>query len=220
MQSKKIDEKMSYSIVQCRKCAMQYAMNPYTLSEYEKISDSRKQGRLALQQAMTRERIYIWKILDAHCWKIMIEKGNFLDFGCNIGVLLGYARKAGWNTYGVEISQYMVNYCKKKSLKVSQNMPTEMFQVITLVDVLEHLLTPLDILQNLIQHLTNQGVMLISVPITQKGWFLNDTHINYFTNLTLVKFLNKLELEVLHFQFHTNKYGLIVICRKGASNGM
>lgn len=214
---KHLEQKIGYKIGKCKRCNFQYVINPYTQKEYSQITDSRKMGRLALQQAMTQETQYIWKILDKTYWGKMEKKGNLLDIGCNIGNLLSYARKQGWKVQGVEISKEMVKYCnKEKELNVVSDIEkvTNNFSIITLIDVLEHLINPLKILRTLITYMDTKGIMVISVPITPVGWYLNNTHINYFTAETLIKFLSKLKLEITHFQFHTNNYGLIVIVER------
>jgi len=212
-----VQEKMHYKVVKCHLCNAKFAFNPFAQKEYGKITDSRKPERLSLQNAMTNEALYIWDILDRTNWGTMIEKGKWLDIGCNIGVLLSYARKRGWDTKGVEISTDMAEHCRKeRKLDVTGdiNEVDGEYNLISLIDVLEQLLNPFETLKKLKKLLTQEGIIVITVPITPNGWFLNDTHINYFTQISLIEFFARLRLEMVNFQLHKNKYNMIVVLKK------
>ncbi|MCB1159870.1 MAG: class I SAM-dependent methyltransferase, partial [Leptospiraceae bacterium] len=87
---------------------------------------------------------YVW---DARIQNIQkfIKTGNFLDVGCSFGGFLSRAKLKGFQVYGVEVSEYSAEYAKKRGIEVFQgnflnsNFEKESFDVITLVEVIEHL---------------------------------------------------------------------------------
>ena len=68
--------------------------------------------------------------------------GKLLDIGCGLGYLIEQAEKAGWETTGLEISDYAIKECKKKNLNVKKGHIEKLdhfssfFDVIVAQDVL------------------------------------------------------------------------------------
>jgi 2-polyprenyl-3-methyl-5-hydroxy-6-metoxy-1,4-benzoquinol methylase len=81
-------------------------------------------------------------------------------------LLLQSASELGIIGQGVEPSNYFVGIAQSKNLKVIQGVYPdinikEKFDAITLVDVIEHVNTPLIFLEKLKQNLVKDGVVLI-----------------------------------------------------------
>ena len=84
-----------------------------------------------------------------------------LDFGCGDGKLLNRLQDRGWQTYGIEPST-QVPFLRHQRL---ESPPQDgSFDLIVLHHVLEHVLNPLEILQQLSGSARIGGVVLISVP--------------------------------------------------------
>jgi 2-polyprenyl-3-methyl-5-hydroxy-6-metoxy-1,4-benzoquinol methylase len=99
------------------------------------------------------------------------SKGRLLDVGCALGTFLFLARQSGWDTYGVDISQYATHFARD-ALKLQVHtgeleeakFPDKWFDVITLWDVLEHFPDPSRQLQEIHRILQDDGVVLMNTP--------------------------------------------------------
>jgi methionine biosynthesis protein MetW len=89
----------------------------------------------------------------------MIEKGPVLDLGCGDGIFLQLLKEKGIAGEGLDISKVAVEKAKNKGLSVGQfdfnsrNLPftDKSFEVAVLLDVLEHLYQPQNILREAIR---------------------------------------------------------------------
>ena len=85
----------------------------------------------------------------------MIEKGSVLDLGCGDGVFLELLKNKGIEGRGLDISEVAIARAKSKGLSAeqfdfgSQRLPfaDNDFSLVVLLDVLEHLYQPPNILQ-------------------------------------------------------------------------
>jgi 2-polyprenyl-3-methyl-5-hydroxy-6-metoxy-1,4-benzoquinol methylase len=100
------------------------------------------------------------------------QKGTLLDVGCGYGFFLLAAQKKGWQVYGTELSRLAVAYAREQ-----QNLPNVFFSdlsdiefsvnefdAINLTNVLEHVPSPMQILENCQRRMATDGVLLIRVP--------------------------------------------------------
>ena len=145
------------------------------------------------------------------------EKGNLLDVGCATGEFLEVAKKRGWTSYGIEISEYGSNICKQKGLNVSRgilgktDLPENYFDVITAVDVLEHTPDPYTELLIVNRFLKEGGLMCLSLPnfgslramIERKDWwafYSSREHLYFFTPKTITALLKKAGFTVIYLR--------------------
>lgn len=100
------------------------------------------------------------------------SRGKLLDIGCGFGFFLELARKRGWSVYGVEPCAHARSYALSRGINVdSENLFTrayedEMFDVITLFYVLEHLTDPMRYLREVNRILKPGGLLLLRLPHT------------------------------------------------------
>jgi len=100
--------------------------------------------------------------------KINKNNGKLLDLGCGTGVFLEYVKKNFWNGKGIELSKYCVKICKNKGLDVLQcdilNFETkEKFDVISILDALDHFQNPSLLISKCKRWLKDDGVILLTV---------------------------------------------------------
>lgn len=156
-----------------------------------------------------------------------------LDVGCACGDLAGelvYQKKC--TVYGIEYNPQSVEICRKKNIfkEVAaydlNNLPDKLltsykkkFDYIILGDVLEHLVSPLDVLQKIKNCLKPEGYIIISVPnvahasikanLLLNDWsyteigILDKTHLHFFSSQSLPGFIASAGLEVLNVQYTT-----------------
>lgn len=100
----------------------------------------------------------------------------FLDVGCNKGFLLSRAVESGWNIYGVEIvPELMIPFRKKykqfddhifseRFHDVQKKFKDNMFDLITAIDVIEHVEDPIEDLGNIYRMLKPGSSFVIQTP--------------------------------------------------------
>lgn len=94
-----------------------------------------------------------------------ITKGKkVLDFGCGYGGFLKYTKEIADEVYGLEIEEAASEYCQKQGINIISLEDDYKFDVITMFHVIEHLLNPLDILQQLKEKLNEGGIIIIETP--------------------------------------------------------
>lgn len=138
------------------------------------------------------------------------QLGRILDFGCGIGGFVDAAQYAGWDSYGIDISP-SIDIARERGLKVFQgqledlNLPPHFFDVITLFDVVEHILDLNKLLVEIKQFLRPGGVMIIATPnfysltsrLLGEKWVSvePEDHIILFSPSTITSFLRKHSFE-------------------------
>lgn len=124
-------------------------------------------------------------------------KGNVLEIGCATGMGLSLFKSRGWNVLGIEPSPKAVKLARELyDVEVVNGLfdpkviaDKSPFDVIILSHVIEHLLSPEILIQELIPLLSENGLVYIEVPnlirpFVPMGYFTFE-HLNYFTPITL-----------------------------------
>ncbi len=135
---------------------------------------------------------------------------RILEVGCGAGNFSFQLIKEDRETWGVELCEKASIEAAEKLFKVINKslddalaeLPENYFDVIILNDILEHLLFPWDDLQHLKSKLTEDGVVVSSVPnvryiknlyklIFKRDWkyvdegILDSTHFRFFTKISI-----------------------------------
>ncbi|MCP9463028.1 MAG: class I SAM-dependent methyltransferase [Nitrospira sp.] len=92
---------------------------------------------------------------------------RLLDVGCSSGALLLSAKKEGIEVEGVEPAQQAAEAARAAGLTVFGGMlheahyPREYFQVVTMMEVIEHLCRPIDVMREIWNILVPGGILVI-----------------------------------------------------------
>lgn len=137
------------------------------------------------------------------------DNPHLLDYGCGLGVFAQFMAGHGWHAIGVEPSELARSSAPEGVLIVDslESLPSVwtdsgiMFQAITLLNVLEHVRDPLNLLVALRKHMAKGGTIVVRVPndfsemqqavVDKLGrfqkpyWVSVPDHINYFDFKTL-----------------------------------
>jgi len=98
----------------------------------------------------------------------LIDKNSkILDYGCAVGFLLEGFKELGYNNaHGFDISEWALDQCKEKNLSIFEDLTTESFDLITALDVFEHM-TDSEIKTALEHFSSNQ--LLVRIPCSVDG---------------------------------------------------
>lgn len=210
----------SLRIVRCLKCGLIYAM-PFgdqadIYQRYCNMEDnlyvSEEKGRRSAATVLLK-KIARFK-----------DRGRLLDVGCATGFLLDEAKKIGWEPYGIDMSEWAVNFAKEKlSLNVFKGLlkeasfPDNYFDAVVINDVIEHMPDPKEILQEVRRILNPAGVLCISTPdvnsftsklLKARWWGIQQAHIYYFSKETLSKMLDAAGFKALKYSSHARFFTL------------
>lgn len=137
-----------------------------------------------------------------------IRSGRLLDVGCATGEFLEVANKIGWTVTGVEISNFSSSIARERTgLDIRTGTLAECggqdeFDVITMWDMLEHVIDPVEELRKTYQLLRKKGLILVCTPnasslraIREKdnwhGYRVSLEHLYFFTPKTILQMLKK-----------------------------
>ena len=98
------------------------------------------------------------------------KNNRLLDIGCGAGTLLAAARKNGWNAQGLDVSASAVKHVRNLGFEVYEGelqdaaFPSEHFDVVTAAELLEHLIDPQPLLQEVARILRPGGLFWTTTP--------------------------------------------------------
>jgi 2-polyprenyl-3-methyl-5-hydroxy-6-metoxy-1,4-benzoquinol methylase len=192
-----------------------YANEFYTA--YPKFNDSAIEVQVLDQEWLDANR-------EDMCVRISQIMGDslsgkkILDIGCGWGQALLYFQEKGMACYGFDPAPEAVDYAKNQGLNVVQAgmekmdiFPGHKFDVVTLLNVLEHLADPVATLLEIRDKLLKpKGLLIIDVPNEfntfqlvgrdahnlEDWWIAPPGHLNYFSKDTLCKLLIGLGYEI------------------------
>ena len=150
-------------IFRCRACTLVFNEpgdgSHDHLDEYARVEDPEY-----LEQEASRRATYE-RELD-HLERLRTGR-DLLDVGCHAGFFLGFARDRGWRVAGVEPSRWAAEHARAQGFEVF-NGPVEAyeterrFDVVTLWDVLEHLVDPVSVLRHIRRLLKPDGLLVFA----------------------------------------------------------
>jgi SAM-dependent methyltransferase len=141
------------------------------------------------------------------------QSGKLLDIGAGSGIMLEEAGKLGFDAWGVEPSHWLCDQAGQRGLRILQGtFPHKeisgQFDVITLVDVLEHVTDPIGLLRSISDALSPDGIGFVVTPdisslaarvLRWKWWHFRLAHVGYFNKGILSLALDKASLEALEW---------------------
>lgn len=178
-------------LFRCRGCGLLQCDDAGgVLKHYEQLEDDayeagREQRRLQMRYLLTRLRPYA-------------ARGALLDIGAASGILVEEACRLGYDARGIEPGRAFQAAAAQRGLRVTLGtLPhadlTGPFDVVTLVDVIEHVEDPVDLLRNATRLLRPGGVGLLVTPdvhslaarlMGRRWWHYRPAHITYFDRQT------------------------------------
>ncbi len=130
-----------------------------------------------------------------------LEGLRLLDIGAGSGPLVEAALAMGVRAEGVEPSRWLCEYARRSGLPVHHGVLPHPeapgpFDVVSLIDVIEHTTSPLDMLGRAVEVLAPGGVVVIVTPdvssiaaslLGWRWWHYRTAHVGYFNRRTLAR---------------------------------
>jgi len=141
------------------------------------------------------------------------KNGDLLDIGCAYGFLLKQMKKE-FKCYGSDISNYAIKkaktFVKDAVIKVNdicESFPfKKKFEVITMIDTLEHIQCPKKALKDSYKHLKKDGILIIKTPhlskfrkIFFKKWDIEEGHISMYNINDLIRNLKECGFKIVGY---------------------
>ena len=133
-----------------------------------------------------------------------IEPGRLLDIGCAHGFFLQAATQYNFEPYGVELVDEAAAHASKSGCQVtvgdlrSAHFPDHHFQVVTMLDVIEHVADPRAELEEIRRVLVPGGILCMLTPNARqarvlgegwKGFRQSFTHLLFFEPRSITRLL-------------------------------
>ena len=134
---------------------------------------------------------YVWVSRLKNISKFISKPAKFLDIGCAFGGFVEAAKNFGYDSSGIDVSKYAVNIAKKNGLNVentdlenifkNKKIKKNHYDIITLIEVFEHLKNPIEAVKNLNKLLKSKGLVVLQTA-NFLGWQakLAGSNYNYY----------------------------------------
>jgi 2-polyprenyl-3-methyl-5-hydroxy-6-metoxy-1,4-benzoquinol methylase/glycosyltransferase involved in cell wall biosynthesis len=198
--------KENYQILRCPECGCEYVTNVPT-KEALKDYYSRKEwfeggetGGYHNYDEQTEESI---RMLRLFLERFSGKEGSILDVGCGYGGHLGIAAELGWRCFGVELSEHARAVAETRLgglasiVSTIEDLIPHSFDVILMLDVVEHVSNPYELLYPLfaLGAIQPHTIVVVSTPNAGSVSALKDpanwsyrhppSHLTYFTQKSL-----------------------------------
>lgn len=221
-----------FDVYRCRSCGIAFRFPLPTKDEiagyYTEDYYSGKSRYSYVDERNVRGSNLVWrrrikKLIDIYTRENSKKPKTILDVGCSFGGLLDEARNFGLQPYGVEISEYSANYARSRGIQVfvgdisDIDIGRNRFDIITLIEVIEHLHDPVSVIKKVYNANTEGGVLLVQTAnidgLQSKFWGGNyhyylPGHLHYFSNTTLRNLLKEVGYGKV-YEFYPVEFGLL-----------
>ena len=209
---------VDYTIQTCERCGLGIT-TPFPREEVSQRTnvetyDIKQRIDVYLSRASYFRKRYKKDIYDIKKFK---NSGRLLDVGCNIGFFLDVARNEGFTVTGIEPNRECASYAQTKyhldvhAVRIEEaKFDNEMFDVVTLFDVLEHIPDLHRMLREIRRILKAEGILVIQSPNLSSlmasatgakwAWLSPPDHLYHFTPESLSMLLNSSNFSVEHIK--------------------
>lgn len=232
---KKLYYKDGMNVVECRNCGLIFT-NPQLsqkelTSHYDKSlfcshdpKDNTRYFDYNARYLEGKEKMRFWGIFEK-LDRYYPKKGRLIDVGSATGFFIDEANKRGWQAEGVEISKWAANW-GRKNLKVKiftgdlrgANFKKQSFDVVAMLDFLEHVKNPFDELKEAARVIKEEGIIYVETInfdnwitrylIGQKHRYMFPKwHLYFFGRRQLIKLLEKADFEILEYSLCSSSVG-------------
>lgn len=198
---------VTLAIERCQDCGLKQCLDVSNVNQfYEALNDpeyeASRDSRIKQERALVK---FIQPFSNGKRW---------LDVGAASGAMIEVANEAGFETVGIEPSEWLAAKAQARGLNVHKGILPHSsiqgkFDVITLVDVIEHVENPFDLMKKASALLADKGVLVVVTPdcdswvakfLGWKWWHYRIAHITYFNVNQMDRLAKKCELKRIGFK--------------------
>jgi 2-polyprenyl-3-methyl-5-hydroxy-6-metoxy-1,4-benzoquinol methylase len=212
-----------FAIVKCRSCKVCQTypqplpdhLNKYYPELYYPIGESSKRYYNKFIRRFQLEKI---KKIKRFC-----PSGRILDIGCGVGFFIKEAIEADYEAEGIEFSELAAKIGRERwNLKIisgdflSYPFKENMFDVVTLWHVFEHLYQPIDVLKKVYKILCPGGLLVIAAPnissiqahLFKGKWYHLEVprHLFHYSPQSLLSLVEKYGFKVLAIDYYSSEH--------------
>ncbi|MFA5062254.1 MAG: class I SAM-dependent methyltransferase [Patescibacteria group bacterium] len=226
--------KRNFEIVRCPRCNLMAVVNAgedlskcYTEGYFK--GDTTLDGYMDydLDKEVSRKTyINILDILSDH-----LQKQNdisLFEVGCATGFFMDLARGRGWQTEGMDISDYAAAKAVEKGLSVTAGsfenfLPAKKYHAVVMQDLIEHVKDPVGVIKKAGEMLEQNGLLTLTTPdagslwarVMGKRWhaFVPPQHLFYFSATNISKMLEKSGFKIIYASHHGKWFTVPYILR-------
>lgn len=224
-ESRSLCRKDGYDIVTCLECGCDYVTNPpddRALRDYysrEAWFEGGEHGGYQNYDAQTQDSVDAIRSLLGQIASVLPDcKGSLLDVGCGYGSHLQIAADLGWRCFGVELSEHARSVAIQRLgdaatlVADTAELIPHPFEVILMLDVIEHVSDPYKIFYELfaLGAIQPHTCVIVSTPNAGSIEALRDpaqwtyrhppSHLTYFTKNSLESFFHALRFTNVQIQ--------------------
>lgn len=192
------------TVSKCQSCGFMFCTEAENVTSfYEEMDDpDYDEGR--------EERIFQARRLLSSLGLENTQGASLLDVGAGVGISLQAANEMGYRTVGVEPSRALSQAGRDRDLDIRTGTLeevglTEKFDVVLLVDVIEHVTNPGELLKQCRQVMKDGGVLLVVTPdissfaskvLGKNWWHVRVAHVGYFNRRTFLQLAEREHLQL------------------------
>ncbi len=209
-----VRQRFGGNIFECQRCGLQFLLpqpddarlNTIYEKEYFETWGITNQEPIVRELKMKTFRLR-FKVIESE-----LKSGDkILDCGCATGYLLEAGKEAGYEPFGVDLSEFAAKesirkfggsriYCGQLEHAQFEDNPSKIFSALFLMDYIEHVRNPKDVLKLAASMLKENGSIVISTPklnsmshrLMGKGWsHYKEEHLFYFSFEAMKKILEE-----------------------------
>ena len=202
----------------CQQCALVFH-SPRPRSHAIEQEYQHGYDAIFLKSAIDPYRAPVFRSVLEHLSGYKTPPGQLLDIGCGAGEFAVLCRNIGWTCSGVELSQQAAEVAVRQGITMLPYSSLEdsggfvddarQFDVITLINVLDHVCDPMSVLRGVHQMLKPGGLVVIRVPNANfhlsvrgvlkflKAQHQQAFHLYIYSPSTLENLLNSIGLKTL-----------------------
>ena len=166
----------------------------------------------------------------SRCQSLAPEARTVLDIGAGTGLLCLAAKERGLEAVGVEPSKWAVDVARNQNdvevldgVFPHPQLSGHRFDVITIVDVIEHVSNPAALLRDVVAAMTPGAVLAVTTPDVQslaarlmgrRWWHYRVAHVCYFSRKTMRLALEHAGLSLAHVETYSWSFSIGYIAER------
>ena len=164
---------ISITLVRCSRCGFAQPDSLPALDRFfDRMYDQRWSRDWVISEFDSPAKVRIFEeILDGLATRARGSTGRLIDVGAHVGQFIAMARLRGWRAEGLELNPTTAAYARERTGATVHQHPLStvardgaVFDALTLIDVLEHIPSPVSILRDAAAVLKPGGWIAVKVP--------------------------------------------------------